>query len=393
MKKTRRIVQAIVLSVTLIGVFALGANCERWCPFGGVEALYTYTTQGNMLCSLGVSNFYILGGVVVMTLLLRRAFCSYMCPIGTISEWLGAGAARLGIRQVRVPAGLDRALSLLKYVVLGLILYFTWRAGELIFRGFDPCYALISRHGTDITFWAYVVAGAIVLASLAVLFPVCLWFCPMAALLHLFSRFGLTRVQRDGEACGDCGLCARACPMSIPVDRLDRVTLARCTSCLNCVEACPQKKQGTLRWGPPALLGRRWSQGILVALLFLCTSGAVAASYLFPLPSYVKMHGGPLANPSRAELRVENLSCRGRANLLFYYLERDDEYAIPGDFRVEAWPGPGVVDVHVFHDPAVADEEMIKQAVTEPYYDAVQNLWRESPFRIEGYDPLGLDLP
>jgi len=390
MKPTRRLIQFAFLSATLIGVYVFGANCERWCPFGGVEAIYTYASEGNMICSLGVSNFYILGGVLLMTLLLRRAFCGYVCPLGTISEWLRLAAGKLGVGEVRVNGRLDRALSLLKYVVLAIILVTTWRAGELLFRAYDPCYALISRHGEDITAWAYVVAGLIVVASLVIVLPFCRWFCPLAAVLNLFSRFGLTRVSRDGNDCSDCGLCAKACPMNIPVDQLEQVTAARCTSCMSCIEACPQKSSGTLGWGPPASWGRRWSQAVLIAVLLACTGGAIAASYLAPLPSFIKTSGilpdRPLAT---ARLKIDDVRCRGRANLLFYFLQRDDLDRISGYFKLEAWPGPGAVDVHVTYDPAVTDEETIKRAITSPYYDAVADFWRDSPFTIEGYDPLG----
>ena len=34
----------------------------------------------------------------------------------------------------------------------------------------------------------------------------------------------------------------------------------------------------------------------------------------------------------------------------------------------------------------------IKRAITEPYFDTTANFWRTSPFRIEGYDPLELDM-
>jgi len=85
MKTKRRLVQFGFLALTIVGVYVLKGNAERWCPFGGVEAAYMYFSQGQMLCSLGVSNFYILGAVLILTLLLRRVFCGYMCPIGAIS--------------------------------------------------------------------------------------------------------------------------------------------------------------------------------------------------------------------------------------------------------------------------------------------------------------------
>ena len=75
MTRTRRIVQIVFLLLTVVGVFVMRGNAERWCPFGGVEAIYTYAREGNMLCSLGTYNFFILGGVLLSALLVRRAFC------------------------------------------------------------------------------------------------------------------------------------------------------------------------------------------------------------------------------------------------------------------------------------------------------------------------------
>ena len=388
MKRTRRTVQFGFLALVLVGVFALKANCERWCPFGGVEALYTYAADGDMLCSLGTSNFFLLGGVLAMTLLLRRAFCGYVCPIGTISEWLHALGRRLRMPDVRVPHAADRVLSLLKYALSVVVLWLTWRAGELIFRGFDPCYALIGRHGEDITYWAYVVSGAIVVASLIISLPFCRWFCPLAAVLNPFSRFGLTRVRRHVEVCCDCTACAKKCPMAIPVDRLASVDVARCTSCMSCIDACPQTDAGAISWGPSRRWGLRWSQAALIAVVLACLAGATTASYVFPIPSYVRTHGTPPEQVATIELRIEGVRCRGRGNLLLYFLQRDDVYEIPGYFKVEAWPDPEIADVRVTYDPAQADATTIKLAIAEPYYDAVADYWRMSPFSIEGYDPL-----
>ncbi len=392
MKTTRRAMQSAVLATTVVAVFVVGANAEAWCPFGGVEALYTYLHEGNMICSLGVSNFFILGAVLVMTLLLRRAFCGYLCPIGTLGEWLSLVGRRMGLPRIHVPAGVDRVLSLGKYVLLGVVLWLTYRAGELMFRGFDPCYALISRHGPDITAWAYVSLGLLVVASLMMVIPFCRWLCPLAAVLNPFSRFGLARIRRDGQTCNGCRACARACPMAIPVDQLPQVTTARCLACMNCIEACPQSSGNTLVWGPPGRVVRRWPQWVLVAVLALSTGAAVAASYWLPFPSFIKSRPG--AVPERVavvEMRVDDLTCRGRANLLYWFLDRDrsDVYYLPGYFKIEAWPGPGWSRVRVSYDPAKAGPQAVKQAITEPCFD-VQGGWRPSPFRIEGYDPLAV---
>jgi ferredoxin len=391
MKRTRRLVQFGFVALTVIGVFVVKGNAELYCPFGGVEAAYTYIREGNMLCSLGVSNFYVLGAVLLTALLLRRAFCGYACPIGAISEWLQAGGQRLGIRPVRVPYRLDRGLALLKYGVLAIILYFTWTAAELEFRRADPCYALISRHGEDITFWAYVVSGAIVVLSLLMVMPFCRWFCPMAAVMHPLSRFGLTRVRRHDDACLNCGRCAKVCPTAIKVDEVEQVTAARCLSCLNCVEVCPREKQGALTWGPPKVVGRAWPQAALIAILLFCLAGAVGMAYVLPIPSFraVAADRGPMPQTTAVvELQVNELGCRGNASLFMYFVERDDEFAIPGYVGVEAWPGPGYVPLRITYDPARTDEGAIREAITEPYFDG--EIWRPSPFGIEGYDPLDL---
>lgn len=383
MKTARRLMQLGFLLLTLVGVFVVRGDAERWCPFGGVEAAYTYATEGNLVCSLGVSNFFILAGVLVMTLLMRRTFCSHVCPLGTVFEWVRRAAARLGIPAVRVRGATDRGLSLLKYVVLIIILVVTWRAGELYFRGYDPCYALISRHGEDITLWAYAISGAAVLASLFVAIPFCRWLCPLAAVLDPFARVGLTRVQRDGGACTSCGVCAEACPMEIAVDRAKQVTAGRCLSCLDCVGSCPQRGDGALFWGPPRRLGGRWPQAVLIVLVLATLGLAVAGSYAVPLPSFVKTRGEAPGHTETIDLRIHELTCRGKATLLTFFLERDDDLEIAGYLRLEAWPGAEAAPARITFDPTKTDAARIRQAIVEPYFNLADSTWYAPPFEIE----------
>lgn len=384
-RSVRRLSQAGFLTLTIVGVFVVGGNAERWCPFGGVEAVYTYAREGNLVCSLGVSNFYILAAVLLSLLIVRRSFCSYVCPLGTISEWTYNLGRRLHLPTWRPGRTAERVLGLLKYVILVVILFFTWRTAELMFRGYDPCYALLSRHGEDITVWAYVISGVLLAASLVISVPLCRWLCPLAAVMNPLSRFGLMRVRRQVTDCSGCRACTLACPMGIRVHQRQVVKDARCTGCLNCVSVCPTAQTGVLAWS----LGRRRASGwwpliVVVGLL----GSAVAAAYMFPLPSFVKTRGTAPAETAYVDLAVHDLTCRGRATLFVYYLERDDQYALPGYLRIEAWPGPDPAAARVIYDPGQTDADAIRQAVTEPYYDYDAGVWRSSPFAIEGYDPL-----
>jgi hypothetical protein len=159
---------------------------------------------------------------------------------------------------------------------------------------------------------------------------------------------------------------------------------------MNCVDACPHTKAVAVALKTPGRRGLRFSQAAMILLLVGCMTGAVCASYLFPIPSFVKSLGQAPQTFEHVVLEIEDLGCRGRANLFYYFLTRDDMYQVPGYLRLEAWPGPGLARVRIAYDPSETDELAIKTAITEPYYDAVADQWRMSPFTIVGFDPFDL---
>ncbi len=404
MSNIRIILQLLFLSITIIAVFIIGGNAERWCPMGGIEGLYTYFSEGNLPCSLGISNFYILLAVIILTLLMRRIFCGYICPIGTISELFSRLGKKIGFTPKKIPYKIDRFFSLFKYIFLGIILYYTYRFGELWFRGVDPCYALISKHGEDIGIGAYILLGSIVLFSLFISLPFCRWLCPFAAVLNPFSRVGLCRIQRNSDTCIECHKCDKVCPMDIPVSQSSEVTHARCLSCLQCLNSCPVKD--TLSWGPSKsslilklfsifpFLGKSklvskffqpWNRELLLALTMIIIASAVIAYELQPLPSFVQVRGEPSPEVSIISFPVENLTCRGRANLFVYFITRDDDYEITGYLKIEVWPSPGIAKCRISYDPKSTSPEQIKNAIIQPYFDMDSGIWRKSPFVIPGF--------
>jgi len=65
----------------------------------------------------------------------------------------------------------------------------------------------------------------------------CRVLCPLGALLGVFSRFSLWRIDRDPVRCTDCDLCLKSCEgASDPHKDLRK---SECFVCLNCIEECP----------------------------------------------------------------------------------------------------------------------------------------------------------
>ncbi len=387
-RKTRHIFQGLFLVLVLAGVFVFRKNLEVWCPFGGVECLSLYLHDGKMLCALGASNFFILTAILLLTLAMKRVFCGYMCPVGTVAEVMRCLAKKCGIKAVEPAPAVDRVLSLLKYVVLAGVLWGTFAATELIARHGDPCFAMIGSGTNEAVPWtAFVVLGLLVVVSLFVSMPFCRWLCPFGAVLNIFSRVGLTRVHRDAGTCINCGRCSKACPMQIEVAKSASVSEARCLTCGECLLVCPVDK--TLTWRfldrRPIAHPGRW----IAAAIVLCVAAAVTAARIVPLPTFINARDVERpAVVAEHNLQVEGVTCSGSARQLVFFLDRNDEYAVPGYLRVLTSPGPGLVSVRLQYDPSQTDPNALLDAIVEPYYDAAESRWRSSPFRVEGYDPL-----
>jgi polyferredoxin len=260
------------------GVIATSA--EAYCPFGGLEALYTFVSSvGTLVSHTHLSNLVLLASVMLLTVVARGAFCGWICPLGAIQEWLYAGSAwaqkripPLGrsVRALKTWAGatptrrfdqrgaptllarIDGWLRYGKYLVLAWAVLGAAAYGTMVFRDYDPWSALLAIGELELTGGAVVLAVVLV-ASLFVERPWCRYACPLGAVIGLAGKLSPLRIERAGPACAGCALCNTACPVGIPIDTRTAIADASCIMCLRCVDTCPKHGALDLRLAIPGL--------------------------------------------------------------------------------------------------------------------------------------------
>ena len=258
---------------------------EGWLPIAGMMNFKYWLVTGNVPPVHPAAMFLLLSFVAI-SVFFRKAFCSWLCPIGTIAEALAGFGRRLIGRNLRLRKSIDIPLRGLKYLLLG---FFLWAVSSMSAHALGAFmrspYGLIAdvkmldffRH-LDRT--GFIVIGILVMASVLVQNFWCRYLCPYGALLGLASRFSPMGIRRAPRACVDCAKCARACPANLAVDKLVTIRSAECTGCMECVTACPA--DGALGMHLPQGVRRSlvpsWVIATGIALVFGAVVGYAKAS-------------------------------------------------------------------------------------------------------------------
>ncbi len=266
LKKLRLICQGVLLALVLVFAYLhtidnIYPSSHALCPFGGLASLYSLVTTGTFVHRTHASSLFLLLAVVLTALLAGRVFCAWLCPLGTLGEWVHKLGRRIGIKRPFVPpAPVDRALRYTKYLILALLLYFTWSLGHLFYREACPWAAFMTIFEPEELVEDVLIGGGILLAVLGASVYIerffCRYLCPMGAALAIFNRFSLIKPLRDVE-CRGCQACDRVCPSGVQVSRATRVHDGDCIRCYACLDTCPEKGSLTLNLKrlKPALAG------------------------------------------------------------------------------------------------------------------------------------------
>jgi len=248
----------------------------------------------SLLASHKLTAAFLLSGVTVLvTVVLGRVFCGWVCPLGTLNNMMGVlrrrnyrsrglawrrakyllliflvGAALFSVQLAGLVDPLSfliRSLSVGVYPALNHALVSTFNAiydanppglvqvSEWIYAQVkDPLLAFRQpyyRQGIVMTSLFLLVLGL----NLAERRFWCRNLCPLGALLGLLSRYALLK-RSVSEGCTECGKCATVCPGAADPDSPENWAITECYNCWNCDDICPQnavrfgftgKKSGT----------------------------------------------------------------------------------------------------------------------------------------------------
>ena len=246
--------------------------------------------------------------IVALTIIMGRAWCGWICPAGTLLEWISFRQARTNARK------LSPRLRLLKYVALVIILaaalfgnasllifeplaLFTRAMTEVVIPGLNYAINISEKMLYSLGFLRPLVDGLESMLRGIVLpvkqpafnspFPVallffgiialnlladrfwCRYLCPLGALLGWLAKISIFR-PFIGSACNGCTRCAIACkPGAIQtVRKADAARSAaditilpsECTVCLDCLASCAKEGMSIQPVIKPTLASRSAGQ-------------------------------------------------------------------------------------------------------------------------------------
>lgn len=215
---------------------------HAYCPLGALEWALTYIFSGQFIQKLYRSNFILLAIFVGLTIFFGRVFCGFFCPLGAISEWIRSLWRKLGIKKdIELPEIVDKYMRYLKYIILFVIIYFSFRETALVFDAYDP-FSALGHLGNefDELILAYGVLAFVVITAFFSKWRRCRYLCPLWAFFGIMKKLSFFKLKRDNNTCVSCGICRKSCPANLKIKTADQITHPDCISCMECVNDCPK---------------------------------------------------------------------------------------------------------------------------------------------------------
>ncbi|MBN1936899.1 MAG: 4Fe-4S binding protein [Anaerolineae bacterium] len=289
----RRVRQIVQLLAFALYIYLLFAALQRRVAFGLADLFFRLDPLAALVSMIAVQEWIprlaLALVTLALTLLLGRVWCGWLCPLGTLLEWVHLrSAARYALSISPRWRGVKNGLLILTLVaalfgnltllVFDPITIFTRTMTVAVLPALNGAITAAERFVYPLPLFrplvdglerilrgpvlpvkqplfalnlliAALLAGLLALNALADRFW-CRYLCPLGALLGWLSKISLLR-PIVGPACNRCGVCAGACRLeAIDSTQGYQVMAGECTVCLDCLAACPTDGIGWRAWNP-----------------------------------------------------------------------------------------------------------------------------------------------
>lgn len=170
-------------------------------------------------------------GMVILTLLFGRFYCSVLCPFGALQEIF----ALLFFKKRKNKHIKNYPV---KYFIAAVVFGVLVAGSVYLLRYIEP-YTYFGSAFSLCALGGAALAAVIVLTFFKNRF-FCTNICPVGALLGLISKISLNKIYIKKDDCVMCGSCERNCPSGCINSREKDVDNVTCIKCLKCLEVCPK---------------------------------------------------------------------------------------------------------------------------------------------------------
>lgn len=268
------------IRIVLATLFFIGVTLLFLDVTGAVHLYLGWMAKIQFIPAVLALNVGIVVGLLLLTLLFGRVYCSVICPLGVMQDiisWIHGKAKKKALYRFRY----RKPLTVLRYAVLVLFIAtmalgvtsiaaliapysaFGRIATELfapVYRGVNNLFALIAEHFESYAFysadvWMKSVPTFVIALVTFVLLAVLSWkwgriwcnsICPVGSLLGLVSRFSLFAPVIKKDKCRSCSLCEKRCKSSCINSAEQKIDTSRCVVCMDCISTC---RHGAISYG------------------------------------------------------------------------------------------------------------------------------------------------
>ena len=245
---------------------------------GTIHTWFGWMAKIQFLPAVLALNFGVVIGLVLLTLLMGRIYCSVICPLGVLQDIFGW----LGKKTKKNRYTYSKPLNILRYVMLGVLVValvagFTsigaliapysafgriattflapvYQWGNNLLASWAESANSYAFYSVDI-WWKGGVTFVVALVTLITLFVLafkngrtyCNTICPVGTVLGFLSKYSYLKPVIDTTKCNGCGLCARNCKASCIDSKNHAIDYSRCVVCLDCIDKC---RQGAIKYVP-----------------------------------------------------------------------------------------------------------------------------------------------